>query len=223
MALDCGRVQCVAPSKSAWRRRTREHERSMGALAPMSKIVKYAAAGIAGLLARGAAFAAWELNMPVGVTELSRDIHGLHMLIFWICVLIAVAVFGMMIYSIVKFRHSQGAVAGDLRSQHARPKSSGRSFRSLILVGMAIPAAATLVQDRRHAQLRAHHQSHRLPVEVALRVPRPERQRSSRRWRATATRPASWTPASIRTPSTTTCWTSTTRWSCRSARRCACC
>ena len=24
--------------------------------------------------------------MPVGVTELSRDIYGLHMLIFWVCV-----------------------------------------------------------------------------------------------------------------------------------------
>src|SRR5688500_13450571 len=84
----------------------------LGALGPM-KIVKYAAAGSlagAALLPTGAALAAWELNMPVGVTELSRDIHGLHMLIFWICVLIAFAVFGMMIYSIVKFRHSQGAV-----------------------------------------------------------------------------------------------------------------
>ena len=51
-----------------------------------------------------------KLNMPVGVTELSRRIHALHMLILWVCVIIAVAVFGVMIYSIVKFRRSQGAV-----------------------------------------------------------------------------------------------------------------
>ena len=81
----------------------------------MSKIVpgsigKYAAAALAGLLA-SPAFAAWELNMPVGVTDLSRDIHSLHMLIFWVCVIIAVLVFGAMIYSLVKFRRSQGAVA----------------------------------------------------------------------------------------------------------------
>src|SRR5437868_15071930 len=82
----------------------------MGALATMSKILKYAAAGMAALLPAGAALAAWDLNMPVGVTELSRDIHGLHMLIFWVCVIIAVAVFSVMIYSLVKFRHSQGAV-----------------------------------------------------------------------------------------------------------------
>src|SRR6202166_3130727 len=50
-------------------------------------------------------------NLPLGVTSLSRDIYGLHMEVFWICVGIAVAVFGVMIYALVKFRHSQGAVA----------------------------------------------------------------------------------------------------------------
>src|SRR5690606_21649613 len=50
------------------------------------------------------------LNMPVGVTELSSKIHGLHMLILWVCVAIAVAVFGVMIYSLVKFRRSKGSV-----------------------------------------------------------------------------------------------------------------
>ena len=40
-------------------------------------------------------------------------IHVLHMLILWVCVAIAVAVFGVMIYSIVKFRRSQGAVAAN--------------------------------------------------------------------------------------------------------------
>jgi len=49
-------------------------------------------------------------NMPVGVTDLSRIIYGLHMEVFWICVGIAVVVFGAMIYSLVKFRHSQGAI-----------------------------------------------------------------------------------------------------------------
>src|SRR5271170_6030336 len=50
-------------------------------------------------------------NLPPGVTDLSRDIYGLHMEVFWICVTIAVVVFGAMIYALVKFRHSQGAVA----------------------------------------------------------------------------------------------------------------
>lgn len=120
----------------------------------MSKFLKYAAAGIAACLPASAALAAWEVNMPVGVTELSRDIHGLHMLIFWICVLIAVAVFGMMIYSLVKFRHSQGAVPG--RFDHStKAEIIWTIIPIAILVGMAIPAAETLIkiEDTRNSQL----------------------------------------------------------------------
>ena len=120
----------------------------------MSKILKYVAGGIAASLPASAAFAAWELNMPVGVTELSRDIHGLHMLIFWICVLIAVAVFGMMIYSIVKFRHSQGAVAANF-DHSTKAEIVWTIIPIAILVGMAIPAAETLIkiEDTRNTNL----------------------------------------------------------------------
>ena len=51
------------------------------------------------------------LNMTQGVTDISRKIYDLHMIIFWVCVVIAVFVFGAMLWSIVKFRKSQGAVA----------------------------------------------------------------------------------------------------------------
>ena len=121
------------------------------------KILKHAAAGLiagAAFLPSGAALAAWELNMPVGVTELSRDIHSLHMLIFWICVIIAFAVFGMMIYSIVKFRHSQGAVPATF-DHSTKAEIVWTAVPVLILVGMAIPAAATLVkiEDTRDSEL----------------------------------------------------------------------
>jgi cytochrome c oxidase subunit II len=120
----------------------------------MSKIVKYAAAALAAGLPAPAAFAAWQLNMTVGVTELSREIHGLHMLIFWICVIIAVVVFGAMIYSIVKFRHSQGAVAASF-DHSTKAEIVWTIIPIAILVGMAIPAAATLVkiEDTRDSQL----------------------------------------------------------------------
>ena len=52
-----------------------------------------------------AALAKW--NMPVGVTEISREVHGLHMLIFWVCVVIAVVVFGAMFYSVFAHRRSK--------------------------------------------------------------------------------------------------------------------
>ena len=120
----------------------------------MSKILKYVAGGIAASLCASPAFAAWDLNMPVGVTELSRDIYGLHMLIFWICVLIAVAVFGMMIYSLVKFRHSQGAVAANF-DHSTKAEIVWTIIPIAILVGMAIPAAETLIkiEDTRNSQL----------------------------------------------------------------------
>src|SRR5688500_5529770 len=120
----------------------------------MSKILKYAAGSIAACLPVTAAFAGWEVNMPVGVTELSRDIHGLHMLIFWICVLIAVAVFGMMIYSLVKFRHSQGAVAANF-DHSTKAEIIWTIIPIAILIGMAVPAAETLIkiEDTRGSQL----------------------------------------------------------------------
>ena len=119
----------------------------------MSKLMKNAAAVFAGCLP-ATAFAAWELNMPVGVTELSRDIHRLHMLIFWICVVIALVVFGMMIYSIVKFRHSQGAVAANF-DHSTKAEIVWTIIPIAILIGMAVPAAETLIkiEDTRNAEL----------------------------------------------------------------------
>ena len=32
----------------------------------------------------------WQVNLPEGVTEVSRNVYDLHMLIFWICVAIGV-------------------------------------------------------------------------------------------------------------------------------------
>jgi len=53
----------------------------------------------------------WGLNMTKGVTSITKEVYGLHMLIFYICCVIAVVVFGAMIYSIIKHRKSKGAVA----------------------------------------------------------------------------------------------------------------
>ena len=51
-----------------------------------------------------------DLNMPVGVTEVSKSIFDLHMLIMWICVWIGVVVYGIMFWSLWKYRKSKGAV-----------------------------------------------------------------------------------------------------------------
>ena len=44
------------------------------------------------LVAAGSVAADWELNMPRGVTDISNEVYDLHMLIFNICVVIAVSI-----------------------------------------------------------------------------------------------------------------------------------
>lgn len=112
------------------------------------KMVKQALAVGAALSAfvSGPALAAWsDINLRVGVTELSREIYQLHMLIFWICVAIAAAVFGVMIYSIATFRKSKGAVPATW-DHSTKAEIIWTVIPVFILVAMAIPAAKTLVK-----------------------------------------------------------------------------
>ena len=87
-----------------------------------------------------------QLNMTQGVTEISRNIYGLHMKIFWICVVIAIIVFGAMIYSIIAFRKSKGAVADTTLVHNTVVELIWTAVPVAILVFMAIPAAKTLVE-----------------------------------------------------------------------------
>jgi integral membrane protein len=52
------------------------------------------------------AVAEWYLQPPV--TPIARQMYDLHYFIFWICVVIFVAVFGVMFYSLFRHRKSQG-------------------------------------------------------------------------------------------------------------------
>jgi cytochrome c oxidase subunit 2 len=85
------------------------------------------------------------LNMPQGVTDISRKIYDLHMTIFWVCVWIGVVVFGVMIWSIVTFRKSKGAVADTTLVHSTRVEVIWTAIPVVILVVMAVPAARTLV------------------------------------------------------------------------------
>ena len=93
------------------------------------------------------AHADWDgLNMPEGVTILSKKIYDLHMLILWICVAIAVVVFGAMIYSLIRFRKSQGAEADKTLVHSTKVEIVWTVIPIVILVGMAVPIAKTLVE-----------------------------------------------------------------------------
>jgi cytochrome c oxidase subunit 2 len=87
----------------------------------------------------------WELNMTESATAIGRDIHGLHMTIFYICVAIAVVVFGIMLYSIVRHRKSLGAEAQPFH-ESTLVEIIWTTIPLLILVAMAIPATKTLVE-----------------------------------------------------------------------------
>jgi cytochrome c oxidase subunit 2 len=120
------------------------------------KMVKRAfVAGLALCFAASPAMAAWsDVNLRVGVTELSREIYNLHMLILWICVVIAAAVFGVMIYSIATFRKSKGAVPATF-DHNTKAEVIWTVIPVMILVAMAVPAAKTLVKidDTRGSEL----------------------------------------------------------------------
>jgi cytochrome c oxidase subunit 2 len=85
------------------------------------------------------------LNMTQGVTAMSRNIYDLHMLIFWVCVVIGVVVFGAMFWSLIAFRKSQGAVPDTTLVHNTKVEIVWTAVPVIILIAMAVPAARTLV------------------------------------------------------------------------------
>ncbi len=100
--------------------------------------------GLATFLLSTAAQAEYELNMPKGVTPIAHDLYGLHMLVFWICVVIGVLVFGAMAYSIIYHRKSKGYQAANFH-ESTTVEIVWTVIPLLILIGIAIPATATLI------------------------------------------------------------------------------
>jgi cytochrome c oxidase subunit 2 len=113
-------------------------------------------AAMAALISTAHAESGWHLlNMTQGVTDISRKIYSLHMLIFYVCVAIGVVVFGVMIWSLVKFRKSQGAVADTTMVHNTKVEIVWTAVPVIILIAMAVPAANTLVEleDTRNTEL----------------------------------------------------------------------
>ena len=91
-------------------------------------------------------FAAWDdLNMTVGVTAISKEVFGLHMLIFWICVVIGIAVFGVMFYSMFAFTKKKNPNPSTFH-ENTKVELAWTIVPFLILVLMAVPASNTLTK-----------------------------------------------------------------------------
>jgi cytochrome c oxidase subunit 2 len=91
------------------------------------------------------AMAEYRLNFQDPVTEVARDIYSLHMLIFWICVAIFVAVFSVMFYSIFKHRKSKNYEPAKF-SHSTSVEIVWTVIPFLILIAMAIPATQVLIK-----------------------------------------------------------------------------
>jgi cytochrome c oxidase subunit 2 len=88
--------------------------------------------------------AAWTVNMAPGATDVSRAVFDLHMITFWICVVIGVVVFGAMFWSMLIHRRSTGQ-----QPAHFHESTTVEVLWTLIplviLVVIAIPATKTLI------------------------------------------------------------------------------
>nr|WP_113907233.1 cytochrome c oxidase subunit II [Aliidiomarina celeris] len=85
------------------------------------------------------------LNMTSGATDMSQTVYDLHMLVFYICVVIGVLVFGIMFWSILRHRKSRGVTPATFHD-NVKVEIAWTVIPFLILIGMAVPATLTLLE-----------------------------------------------------------------------------
>lgn len=95
-----------------------------------------------------------QLNLPPPVTRIAQEQYFLHTMMLVICVVIFVAVFAVMFYSIWKHRKSQGAKAANFH-ESATVEVVWTVIPFIIVILMALPATKVLVaqKDTTNAEL----------------------------------------------------------------------
>ncbi len=96
----------------------------------------------------------YQLNLQAPVTQIAADIYSLHTWMMIVCMVIFVAVFGVMFYSIFKHRKSLGHKAATFHESTA-VEIAWTVVPFLIVIGMALPATKTVVgmKDTSNADL----------------------------------------------------------------------
>ncbi len=84
-------------------------------------------------------------NMPRGVTPVSHGIYHLHMVAFWVGVVISSFIFLWMIWIFVRYRHSKGAIPGNVH-EHMGVEIVWTVIPIILLVILAIPATKILIK-----------------------------------------------------------------------------
>ena len=85
-----------------------------------------------------------QLNLQTPVTQIAQQIYSIHTLMLIICLVIFVAVFGVMFYSILKHRKSLGHKPATFHESTA-VEIAWTVVPFLIVIGMALPATKTVV------------------------------------------------------------------------------
>ena len=91
-----------------------------------------------------ASASAGEVNLPPPVTTIAEQIYDMHTLMLLICLVIFIAVFGVMFWSVYAHRKSKGAVAAHFHENTA-VEIAWTVIPVLILLGMAYPATRTVI------------------------------------------------------------------------------
>ncbi|MFJ2986949.1 cytochrome c oxidase subunit II [Collimonas sp. NPDC087041] len=84
------------------------------------------------------------MNFQPPVTQIAQQIYDLHNLMLIICLVIFLAVFGVMFYSILKHRKSLGAKSASFH-ESTGVEIAWTVIPFLIVIGMALPATKTVV------------------------------------------------------------------------------
>ena len=113
----------------------------------MSNLIKKIGGGLALAMYSMLAQAEYALNLPTPVTEVARQIHGLHTITMWIIVGIAVVVYGAMFYSILKHRKAAGHKAANFH-HNTMVEIIWTTIPFIILIAMAYPATKTIIAMR---------------------------------------------------------------------------
>ena len=92
------------------------------------------------------AMASYDVNIPRPASPIADQIYGLHMYILWVCATIFVVVFGMMFYSIFKFRKSNGAKPDVNFHESTLIEIIWTIIPFIILIAIAVPATKTVLQ-----------------------------------------------------------------------------
>jgi cytochrome c oxidase subunit 2 len=88
-----------------------------------------------------------QFNLAIPATQIAQEQHGLHWFMLGICLVIFLAVFSVMFYSILKHRKSVGHKAANFHESTA-VEIAWTIVPFLIVIGMALPATKLVVAQK---------------------------------------------------------------------------